>query len=211
ISIAPDCGIAGTDSDDCAAPGENMMQGDGMALGKSAALGESAMPEGVRFVPYPPAGAVDVVVTLEECGFDTSLLLKPKEYVIGMGCKKGKKAEEIEAFITKKTGERGIAISQISALASISQKSDEPGLLAWSGKEGVPFFTYTAEELQMVEGNFTESSFVKTQVCVDNVCERAALKACGEGGELIAAKYAENGMTIAVAKRRLPKLEFCCG
>ena len=40
------------------------------------------------------------------------------------------------------------------------------------------------------------------QVGVDNVCERAALKACGAGGELIAKKCAEHGMTLAIAKRK---------
>ena len=36
---------------------------------------------------------------------------------------------------------------------------------------------------------------------MDNVCERAAVKACGEDGKLILSKVAENGMTIAIARR----------
>ena len=43
---------------------------------------------------------------------------------------------------------------------------------------------------------------MKQQVGVDNVCERAALKACGKFGTLIYKKYAEDGMTIAIAKRK---------
>ena len=65
----------------------------------------------------------------------------------------------------------------------------------------IPFLTYSAEELRQVDGEFTASDFVEKQVGVDNVCERAALKACGAGGELIVRKCAENGMTIAVARR----------
>ena len=45
------------------------------------------------------------------------------------------------------------------------------------------------------------SDFVKEQVGVDNVCERAALKACGCEGKLIYKKHSEDGMTIAIAKR----------
>lgn len=161
----------------------------------------ACLPSSVRLVPYPPAGFVDVVVTSQEDVFDAAILLKPKEYVIGVGCKKGKKTEEIGNFITKKINELGICVAQIFALASISQKRDEPGMIAWCRKEGIPFLTYTAEELQEVQGTFTESSFVKEQMGVDNVCERAALRACREGGELIAPKYAENGMTIAVVKK----------
>ena len=156
---------------------------------------------GIRFVPYPPTGVVDVVVTSEDNMFDTSLLLKPREYVIGIGCKKGKKANEIDDFILKAIKKKGISIMQIFALSSISQKRDEQGIVEWCRKEGIPFFTYTAEDLQEVNGTFTKSMFVKDQVGVDNVCERAAVKACGEDGKLILPKVAENGMTIAVAKR----------
>ena len=157
---------------------------------------------GIRFVPYPPAGSVDVVVTTKDDLFDAFLLLKPREYIIGIGCKRGKKIIEIDNFITKTLKEMGISISQILALSSISQKRDEQGIIEWCRKKGIPFLTYTAEELQGVNGNFTESSFVKDQVGVDNVCERAAVKACGEGGQLLVPKIAENGMTIAVARRK---------
>ena len=145
---------------------------------------------GVRIVPYPPDRFVDVVVTSKDDVFDTSLLLKPREYVIGIGCKKGKKANEIDKFISKTINEMGVSIMQIFALSSISQKSDEQGIIEWCRTEGIPFFTYTAEELQEVNGTFTKSVFVKNQVGVDNVCERAAVKACGE-----------DGMTIAIAMR----------
>ena len=156
---------------------------------------------GVRIVPYPPDRFVDVVVTSKDDVFDTSLLLKPREYVIGIGCKKGKKADEIDDFILKAIKKKGISIMQIFALSSISQKQNEQGIIEWCRTEGIPFFTYTAEELQEVTGTFTKSVFVKHQVGVDNVCERAAVKACGEGGKLICPKVAENGMTIAIARR----------
>ena len=156
---------------------------------------------GVQIVPYPPVGFVDVVVTSKDSVFDTSILLKPREYVIGIGCKKGKNINEIDKYISKTINEIGISNMQIFALSSISQKRDEQGIVEWCRKKGIPFFTYTAEELQEVNGNFTESSFVKTQVGVDNVCERAAVKSCGENGKLIVPKIAENGMTIAIARR----------
>lgn len=195
--------------------------GHPLAAEGKAGIGEkerkSCLPEGIRLVPYPPAGAVDIVVSSEERGFDTAILLKPKEYVIGMGCKKGKSMEELERFLTKKLGELGISAAQVFALASVSQKSGEPGLVRWCQKERVAFFTYTAEELQQVQGEFEESPFVRAQVGVGNVCERAALKACEEAepacnlsgangnrqgsGKLVLPKCAEHGMTIAVAKR----------
>ena len=156
---------------------------------------------GAQIVPYPPVEFVDVVVTSEDNVFDTSILLKPREYIIGIGCKRGKNVNEIDEFISKTINEMGISVAQIFALSSISQKRDEQGIIEWCRKEGILFFTYTAEELREVNGNFTTSSFVKDQVGVDNVCERAAIKVCGENGKLLVPKVAENGMTIAVAKR----------
>ena len=103
---------------------------------------------GVQIVPYPPAGFVDVVVTSQDDVFDTSILLKPREYVIGIGCKKGKNVNEIDHFISQLIYEMGISIMQIFALSSISQKRDERGIIEWCRKEGIPFLTYTAEELQ---------------------------------------------------------------
>ena len=179
-----------------------VLAGGGITISIETGHETACKEAGVRTVPYPPAGFADVVVTSEDDVFDTALLLKPKEYVIGIGCKRGKKAEEIDAFISKTINRAGISVTQIFALASVSQKQDEQGIVEWCRKEGIPFLTYTAEELREVNGSFAESFFVREQVGVGNVCERAALKACGEGGELLVKKTAENGMTIAAARRK---------
>lgn len=185
----------------------------GELTGGAAMQPEHSLPDGIRLVPYPPGSPVDIVVTSEEKEFDAAILLKPKEYVVGVGCKKGKSMEELGRFLTEKLGELGISAAQVFALASVSQKSREPGLAGWCQKERIPFFTYTAEELQQVSGEFHESPFVRAQVGVGNVCERAALKACEEtaafgpggawqgNGTLVLPKCAGNGMTIAIAKR----------
>jgi len=164
--------------------------------------GQPYVPEGVRLVPYPPKGAVDVAVASGEGPHNAALLLKPKEYVIGLGCRRGKAAEEIGAFIGRRLERAGISLSQVFALASISLKADEPGIAGWCRRERILFFTYTAGELEKAEGNFAKSAFVKERTGTDNVCERAAVIACGAGGELIVPKYAENGMTIAIARRK---------
>lgn len=162
------------------------------------------LPPEVRIVPYPPDKPVDILITSEEktgeLPFGAALLLRPKNYVIGLGCKRGKTAEELERLITGQLDRLGISKVQLLALASISQKQDEQGIIEWCRRADIPFLTYTAEELQTVEGDFQKSDFVMRTVGVDNVCERAALKACGAGGQLISPKYAEDGITIAVAR-----------
>ena len=159
-------------------------------------------PEGVELADYPPGGPVDVVVTSESGDFGGAVLLRPREYVIGLGCRKGKEAGEIGPFILERIGKLGILPEQIWGLASISQKSREPGIVEWCRKERVAFVTYDAKELRDVKGQFHGSAFVEETVGVDNVCERAALKACGPGGRLVCGKQGKAGMTIAVARRQ---------
>lgn len=159
------------------------------------------LPQGIQRIAYPPEQFAEIVVTAEERSFDADILLKPREYIIGLGCRRGKEAEKIEALIEKSMKELGISSEQILAITSIEKKKDEQAFLVWSRKNNVPFITYTSEQLQQVEGTFHHSSFVRDKVGVDNVCERAALKACQFGGKLVYEKHAEDGMTIAIAKR----------
>ena len=107
---------------------------------------------------------------------------------------------ELDAFIQKWLDHAGIEKRLVRAAASIDLKKEEEGLLRWCMANRIPFFTYSAEELKQVKGDFQESSFVKEKTGVDNVCERAAMKAANEEGTFILRKQAENGITIAIVK-----------
>ena len=60
--------------------------------------------------------------------------------------------------------------------------------------------TYSAKQLQIQMGSFTASDFVEKVTGVDNVCERSAVLASGNG-RLLQRKTGENGVTTAVAAR----------
>lgn len=159
------------------------------------------LPEEIVLTAYPPDRKVDVLITSEEKAGEAVLLLRPKEYIIGIGCRREKEAEAIEVFIKTYLKKTGIRMDQVAALSSISLKKEEAGIVAFSRSMQIPFCTYTAEELMQVEGKFQHSDFVEQKVFVDNVCERAAMKMAGAGGKLVLEKHAENGMTIAIAKK----------
>ena len=131
--------------------------------------------------------------------FPRTLRLIPRRYTVGLGCRRGKNAEELEAFVRENLIRCGVGVHELRALSSIDLKKDEPGLVALAQKLGVPFLTYTAAELQKVPGDFTPSAFVQEITGVDSVCERAAV--LSSGGQLIVKKVAENGMTFALAKQ----------
>lgn len=169
-------------------------------LGEKRLLEEINVPEGIRLVSTE--SLADVLVAPASYGQGRLLTLRPKEYVIGIGCKRGKAAEQIDHFVNRALKESGISMEQVAAFASIDRKKDEEGILWMSSHYGIPFVTYSAEELQQVEGTFHASEFVKSQVGVDNVCERAALRFSGPDGILITGKQAEDGITAAIVKRR---------
>ena len=155
----------------------------------------------LRLVPYVEDQPVDVVVSEMPDNKNALIWLRPRRYVVGMGCRKNKDPEELLDFYMKTLEKAMVEPGEVYALASIDKKKDEPGLLAISERMRIPFFNYTAEELNRVGACVHSSEFVKAQVGVDNVCERAALAGCGANGTLIYEKQAFDGMTIAIAER----------
>lgn len=178
----------------------HLQEGEAGIPGEKRLLEEINVPEGIRLVSTE--SLADVLVAPASYGKGRLLTLRPKEYVIGIGCKRGKAAEQIDHFVNRALKESGISMEQVAAFTSIDRKKDEEGILWMSSHYGNPFVTYSAEELQQVEGTFHASEFVKSQVGVDNVCERAALRFSGPDGILITGKQAEDGITAAIVKRR---------
>ena len=130
------------------------------------------------------------------------LRLVPRCVVLGTGCKRGTSMEQIWSVAEEAMEREGLDPSAVCGLASIDLKSGEPGLCSLAEKLGVPFFTYTGEELAAVPGAFTESEFVRQVTGVGSVCERAAVAACREASEdtrLLMKKYARDGVTVAAA------------
>jgi len=160
-----------------------------------------AKEQAVRMVDYPPSEKVDIIVAENPKQYDAVIYLCPKLYVVGMGCRKDKDPAELMAFYRETLAQEGIEPGLVYALASIDKKKEEAGLIAIRKQMRIPFLVYTPEELLQMDGTFHASSFVQTQVGVDNVCERAALAGCGRVGKLIYEKHARDGMTIAIAKR----------
>jgi len=133
----------------------------------------------------------------QEAPFERCLRLRPRLYVAGLGCRKGQDPAALRVFLQEQLDALGLKASQLRALASIDVKKEEPGLVALAKELGLPFVTYSAEQLNQVSGSVSASDFVRRTVGVDCVCERAALAA--GGGRLLRPKTARDGMTFALA------------
>lgn len=127
------------------------------------------------------------------------LLIRPKNLVIGIGCKKGKAFNEISDAVRSFLSENNKSILSVRSIASISLKSEEQGIIEFSNKTGIPFVTFLSEELQTIEHNFEGSEFVKKVTGTGSVCEASAIME-SKNGRLIQKKTIYNGITLALAE-----------
>ena len=138
-------------------------------------------------------------------GFDTAaapfahtLHLVPRIVQVGIGCRRGTDAGRIETAVQEALAAAGVPPEAVRGAASIDIKKDEPGLVQFCSARGWELTTFSADALRQTEGDFTPSAFVAETVGVDNVCERAAVRAAG-GGRLLCRKRARDGVTVALA------------
>ena len=130
--------------------------------------------------------------------FNTTLRLVPRVLTLGIGCRRDTSKEHLMSSIKKVVADNGLDILAVGKIASIDVKKDEAGLLSCARELNAEVVFFTADELNLAEGDFDESAFVKNTVGTGNVCERSAVLA---GGKLIVRKIAMDGVTIAVAEK----------
>lgn len=128
-----------------------------------------------------------------------TLHLRPRSLVLGIGCRKGIAAWQLEQAFQQIVAQCQLEAQCFCAAATIDLKWQEEGLLAWTAQKKLPLSFYTAEQLQAATGPFTASDFVRQITGVDNVCERSA--ALASGGRQIAAKQKLDGITMAVYEK----------
>lgn len=139
----------------------------------------------------------DVDITIKT-NSSAALRLAPPVLVLGVGCKKGTTAETLHEAFERLCSEYGIEPRAFCRVCSINIKAQEAGLIAFCHEIGLPFTTFSAQELGAVDGEFSASDFVRQVTGVENVCERSAV--LGSTGTLLLPKQAKNGVTMAVGK-----------
>ncbi|MCC8152617.1 MAG: cobalamin biosynthesis protein, partial [Lachnospiraceae bacterium] len=170
--------------------------------GKSAA-GRSSLPVAADCLVIVSVSEPDALQRLKR---DRVILhLVPRAVILGIGCKKGKSAREIHDFVFDILNRQRLAPQSIAAVASIDLKSGEAGLLDLAAELGVPFLTFSAEELRAVPGDYSSSGFANRVTGVDNVCERAAMAALTEEEQkkahFLCRKTVGGGMTAALLEK----------
>jgi cobalt-precorrin 5A hydrolase len=129
---------------------------------------------------------------------DSSLILRPKSLIAGMGCNRNTSANEIRAFLVNKMEAFSLSLNSLSCIATIDIKSDETGLLDVARSLDISIRFFTREELSRIDSP-NPSETVKQHIGVPSVCEAAAVLA-SEKGELIVPKQISPNVTLAIAR-----------
>ena len=176
----------------------------------------------------------------------SGLKLTFKPYILGVGCKKGIDASIIEKRVLEEihncdlcvdkykysllannegtADDRSLSMiirDKFAAIASIDLKAKEYGLNLFAHRNGIKLMTFSKDELNAVEGEFSQSAFVSEITGTDNVCERAAMAAAGAmkvntikvdnvdasavaagDGEIVLHKQGKDGVTVSIVKRK---------
>lgn len=132
---------------------------------------------------------------------ENDLLLRPRNLVAGVGCKKGVPAVDILREIKHSLDIVGRSPVCIRALATINSKTSEQGLIEASESLGVPLVGFGPGELNEAIEKFglDRSDFVIEKMGVGGVCEPAAILA-SRNGKLLAPKRKSMGITVALAE-----------
>jgi len=170
---------------------ESMMPGRA-ELKKS---GPSDLPD---FRSSDPPTAVVVIDDRLKRFPDSSLILRPKSLIAGMGCNRNTCANEIREFLVDKLIQFGLSLNSLKCIATIDIKSDEAGLLDVARSLHIPIRFFTREELSEIDSP-NPSKIVNQHIGVPSVCEAAAVLA-SEKGELIVPKQISPNVTLAIAR-----------
>ncbi|MBC1403593.1 cobalt-precorrin 5A hydrolase [Listeria welshimeri] len=124
--------------------------------------------------------------------------LIPKQFVLGVGCKKGISLDIIDTAFTHFCEQENIHPRAFQEIHSITLKAEEAAILHLAKKWGIEFIVHPAEELQTVAEKYPTSAFVQKTVQVGNVALSSA--DIGSNGNVITSRFAENGVTFAAGK-----------
>ncbi len=138
-----------------------------------------------------------LIVSIPERLCARTLIFRPREFVVGVGCRRGTSAEEIEAAIDNALRGHGVSPLCIRKLATIDIKGDEEGLLEFAESRGLELELYTADELNTRAGK--GSAFVLSATGARGVSEPAALISSG-AEKLWIKKQKTAKVTVAAAR-----------
>lgn len=122
-----------------------------------------------------------------------------RKLVIGVGCRRGIKKEEVIKAIKLALRETQNRVDNLRCLATIDLKQNELGLKEAVRELGIPLRVIPVSLVKNYNGKYQRSSFVKEKIGVEGVSEPCALIA-SKNSKLILSKRKVGNVTVAVAR-----------
>jgi len=133
-------------------------------------------------------------------GKSNILILRPRDLVVGIGCNRGTPAKEIDKAVKEVFARLNLHTESILKLATIIDKADEPGLIAFAARHNLPIEHHRAAALNKVAVPSPPSEHARAAVGANGVCEPAALLSAGNHSLLLPKQKCGN-VTIAIAEK----------
>ena len=140
---------------------------------------------------------------------ENALCLIPHDVILGIGCKKNIRPSIVQEAFLQFCNDTGLSSASFYKVCSINLKSDETAIIKLCKQYQYKFQTFTPEQLNSIQGNFSCSDFVLDVTGVDSVCERSAAAGAVYNAEvllkytykMLALKHCYKGLTFAAACR----------
>lgn len=153
----------------------------------------------------PGPGPERVVVTDAALPWQRAVaVLHPPSLVAGLGCSTGASNEEAATLLEETLRGAQLARASVAAVATVDRRLDHPALTGI----GLPLRGFSAHDLTDEEVP-NPSPRVAGAVGTPSVAEAAALRAAGDGAQLVVDKTVSANVTVAIARRARPPGRLC--
>ncbi len=122
-----------------------------------------------------------------------------RNIVIGVGCRRGVKKEEVIDAVTTALNEAGHSVDDVRAVATIDIKRDEVGLCDACSELGLPLRIISTDMVKRFNGEYQRSEFVNKKIGIKGVCEPCAILTAS-APKMIMQKKIFGNVTIAIVK-----------
>ena len=134
-----------------------------------------------------------------------TLFLRPKNLVIGIGCKRDTIPEHLEICFQEFLQTHHLSRLSVTTMATIQRKKREPAILALCEKYGFQLEIIPDDAIRNCGHIFEESAFVQQITGLPAVAEACSYLA-SDCGDALTGKVRYPGVTFAACKKSLPAL-----
>ena len=127
----------------------------------------------------------------------------PKNLILGIGCKKDTKAEDILSVIENCLDKNNLDIKSVKKIATVDVKENEQGLINAAKFLNLDLEIVSRDKIKKIQNQFEGSDFVEKTIEVRAVSEPVALLSSVGNGKFLVMKEKYNGITISIYEEEI--------